>query len=113
MDDNNTLVQKYIQYSKKITLFGMIQWCVLALIAMCISIFGSTKLAALDEYTMGVVKTVVVWSATVAFISVSSYEVNSAVEKAVKQKFESSLTAQIMQNDRCETKKVNINEENG
>ena len=90
-----SLVQRYIQYSKKITLFGMIQWCVIAMLALCIAVLGALKIGTLDEYSMGIAKTVVVWSATVAFISVGSYEVNSAIEKAVRQKMTAVVSAEL------------------
>ena len=89
MKDQQNFLQRYVQYSKKITLFGMVQWCVLALLSLGIVIFSMTSLGALDEYGMGIVKTVVVWAATVAFVSVGSYEANSAIEKAVKARVQS------------------------
>ena len=91
----DSLVQRYIQYSKKITLFGMIQWCVLALFALGIALLGVFRSGMLDEFSMGITKTVVVWSATVAFVSVSSYEMNSAVEKVVKQNVLTSITEEM------------------
>lgn len=86
------IIQKYIQYSKKITLFGMIQWCVLALLSLAIVITDNILFHGLNEYETEVIKSVITWSAAVAFISVSTYEANSAIEKVVKQKIENMIT---------------------
>jgi len=94
-ENNESFVQRYVQYSKKITLFGMIQWCVLALMALGIAVFSMTAIGTLNEYSMGVVKTVVIWAATVAFVSVGSYEANSAIEKSVRAKVNAMIETEI------------------
>lgn len=98
-DEQTSFVQKYIQYSKKITLFGMIQWCVFGLLALSIAVVSAMRFGTLDEYSMGITKTVVTWSATVAFVGVGSYEINSAIEKYVKQNIINSITSDVKQKD--------------
>ena len=93
--EQTNFVQRYIQYSKKITLFGMIQWCVIAVSALAIAVVSMTAIGALNEYSVDVVKTVVIWAATVAFVSVGSYEINSAIEKSVKAKMNAMIEAEI------------------
>lgn len=72
--------------------------------ALAIVVFSMTAAGILNEYSMGIVKTVVVWAATVAFVSVGSYEANSAIEKSVRAKMQTMIETEMGKTDTDETK---------
>ena len=79
-----TVIQKYLQYSKRIALFGIIQWAVLALCALIL--LSDTSGVAVDEYAVRVINNVVTCSSALAVAICSGYYAHSAYDNNLKQR---------------------------
>lgn len=77
-------VKWYIQHSKKLSSASLIQWVVVAIASYVLVLIGEV-----GEEGTSLLGKVVQWSATIAVASVGGYMLNSAVEKACRQKLES------------------------
>ncbi len=76
-------VKWYVQHSKKLSAASLIQWVVVALAAFVIVFIGEV-----GEEATALLEKVVQWSATITVASVGGYMLNSAVEKACRQRLE-------------------------
>lgn len=76
-------VKWYIQHSKKLSSASLIQWVVVAIASYVLVLIGEV-----GEEGTSLLGKVVQWSATIAVASVGGYMLNSAVEKACRQKLE-------------------------
>lgn len=74
--------QGFMQHSKKLSIWGLIQWVVLAICVIFILL-----LAEVNSEEASVLSSIVTWSATLAGIVVSTYMGNSSVEKYAAKKF--------------------------
>ena len=87
----NTVISKYLQYSKRIAVFGIAQWAVLA----CASLIAMLLFAHLgihvDEFVMRVVNNIVTCSSALAVAICSGYYAHSAYDNSLKKKIESAI----------------------
>lgn len=82
MTSENHIVDKYVQHSKKLASFGQLQWTsIIAVILIILSIFP------LADNVVPIIEKIVVWSATLAGITVTGYMGNSSIEKYAEKKF--------------------------
>ena len=77
-----TVNPTYVQHSKKLSNWALIQWIVITLVVIA-ALFFADWTAAETEVLGGVVT----WSATLAAIVISTYMGNSSIEKYAKEKF--------------------------
>lgn len=80
----------YVQHSKKLSVWGLAQWALIAVAVLFIVAF-----MPLDSYSAQVLVSVLQWSATLAGVVVSGYMLNSAAEKAFKQKITTAIASEI------------------
>ena len=76
---NNTW---YVQHSKKLSGWALLQWVVITLVVIAALFFADWTEAEAE-----VLSGVVTWSATLAAIVVSGYMGNSSIEKYADRKF--------------------------
>ena len=72
----------YVQHSKKLANWSLIQWVVIALVVVAALFFADWTTAETE-----VLSGVVTWSATLASIVATGYMGNSSVEKYAERKF--------------------------
>ena len=78
----NQFVTKYIQHSKKLANWGQLQWVIIiAAILIILSVHP------IEDNTVSIIEKIVVWSATLAGVTVTGYMGNSSVEKYAEKKF--------------------------
>ena len=80
-NDEHGFVKWYVQHSKKLSTTSMIQWMVVVVAVILLMVFHPVTS---DEVT--ILGKMIQWSATISVASVVGYMVNSAVEKACRQK---------------------------
>ena len=98
----NGIMQTYVQYSKRITLFAMIQWCALAGTSLLIVIVSMLFQFPLGEALEAIVRGVVTWSSSLAIASVGTYQVNSIFEKQFKSSLEAEMAKANIKTDIAE-----------
>lgn len=89
------LISNYIQHSKKLANWGQIQWVMIVIIVLIIQFIHP-----IEENTASIIDTVIIWSATLAGITITGYMGNSSVEKYAEKKF--SLTNLTSESDEQE-----------
>lgn len=87
----NTLLQKYIQYSKRIVIFGIAQWAVIALASLVLVLLSSHFGVYVDEWTAKVVNNIVTCSSALAVAICSGYYAHSAYDNSLKQKVSAAI----------------------
>ena len=88
--NDNSFATWYVQHSKKLSIWGLAQWALIAIAVLFITAFTE-----LDSYNAQVLVSVTQWSATLAGVVVSGYMLNSAAEKAFKQKITTAITSEM------------------
>ena len=93
MTTNNKepLLHKWLRYSKRIAMIGIIQWLVIAMITLIIVIITMFFGVSLDEYTTPVMKNTLTASSCIAVSTASAYYAHSAYEKKIEQMINSSI----------------------
>lgn len=79
--DEHGFIKWYVQHSKKLSSASLLQWFVVAVAAFLLVFFYDV-----DSYEASLLEHVIQWSATITVASVGGYMLNSAVEKACRQK---------------------------
>lgn len=87
----NTVISKYLQYSKRIAVFGIAQWAVLACASLIIVLLFAHLGIQIDEFVVRVVNNVVTCSSALAVAICSGYYAHSAHDNSLKKKIESTL----------------------
>ena len=86
--EEHTLVKTYMRYSKRIVVFGIIQWSVIAGTCLLIAVFPSIPMTtSLAE----VLKHAMTCASTIAVTLSSGYFLHSGWEESLKKKMESAL----------------------
>jgi len=86
-----TALQKYLQYSKRIAIFGICQWAVIALAALGIVLLSDVYSIMIDEYASRVINNVITCSSALAVAICSGYYAHSAYDNNLKQRIASAL----------------------
>lgn len=87
----NTLLQNYIQYSKRIVIFGIVQWAMIAIAALVLVLLSSRFDVYVDEWTAKVVNNIVTCSSALAVAICSGYYAHSAYDNSLKQKVSAAI----------------------
>lgn len=82
-------MNKYTQHSKKLSIYGLTQWCIIAAAIIIVLLF-----ADIGSQESEVLSSIVTWSATLAGLIVTGYMGNSSVEKYANRKFRLSQTTE-------------------
>ena len=82
VNKNQTVASGYVQHSKKLSNWALIQWVVITLVVVAALFFADWTDAETE-----VLGGVVTWSATQASIVCTGYMGNSSVEKYAERKF--------------------------
>lgn len=78
----NRIVTNYVQHSKKLANWGQLQWVIIiAAILFILAVYP------IEDNTVQIIEKIVVWSATLAGVTVTGYMGNSSVEKYAEKKF--------------------------
>lgn len=85
----SSILQKYLQYSKRIAIFGIVQWAVLALASLSLVAISNSFGIVVDEYESRVINNIVTCSSALAVAICSGYYAHSAYDNNLKQKSES------------------------
>lgn len=72
----------YVQHSKKLANWGLIQWAIIVTIILVI-----LAIFPIDENAASIIEKIIVWSATLAGIAITGYMGNSSIEKYANKKF--------------------------
>ena len=88
----NTILSKYLQYSKRIAVFGIVQWAVLACASLIFVLLSAHFGIFVDEFISRVVNNVVTCSSALAIAICSGYYAHSAYDNSLKRKIESAIT---------------------
>lgn len=78
----NQLATKYVQHSKKLANWGQLQWVIIIAAILII-----LTVHPVEDNTVSIIEKIVVWSATLAGVTVTGYMGNSSVEKYADRKF--------------------------
>lgn len=79
--DDHAFVKWYVQHSKKLSSASLIQW-----VLVVVSVFLLIFFYDVSSYEASLLERIIQWSATITVASVGGYMLNSAVEKACRQK---------------------------
>ena len=80
------ILQTYIQYSKRIAIFGIVQWAVLSVLiigVVCLSVFTSIEM---QETVSSLLKNIITSSSALAIAISSGYFAHSAYDNTLKQR---------------------------
>lgn len=80
------VLHKYLQYSKRIAIFGIAQWAVLAALSLVIVIMFTGLDISIEEWVARVVNNVVTCSSALAIAICSGYYAHSAYDNNLKNK---------------------------
>ena len=81
-----SLLGRYLQYSKRIALFGIVQWAVLAIAVLVIVSMSHTLGIVVDEFAVRVINNIITCSSALAIAICSGYYAHSAYDNGLKQK---------------------------
>lgn len=87
------VLQKYLQYSKRIAIFGVAQWAVIALASLILVLLSSQFGTLVDEWTARVVNNIVTSSSALAIAICSGYYAHSAYDNSLKQKVSAAINS--------------------
>lgn len=80
----NASLQKYLQYSKRIAIFGIAQWAVLALVSLLAVLLSNMVGIVIDDFAVRVINNVVTCSSALAIAICSGYYAHSAYDNSLK-----------------------------
>ena len=88
----NNVLHKYLQYSKRIAIFGIVQWAVLAFLAMATVGLAKSIDITLDEYAMRIVNNIITCSSALAIAICSGYYAHSAYDNNLKNRVSNAFS---------------------
>lgn len=97
------MIGRYLQYSKRIALFGIIQWAVLALASLMIVLMYGLYEIRIDDFASSVINNIVTCSSALAVAICSGYYAHSAYDNNLKQKVESVVVPKYGEESSTET----------
>jgi len=94
-----SLLSRYLQYSKRIALFGIIQWAVIALVSLIIVLLSHVFGSIIDEFAVRIVNNIVTCSSALAIAICGGYYAHSAHDNSLKQKVSSAINGDLISSD--------------
>jgi hypothetical protein len=82
----DNVLHKYLQYSKRIAIFGILQWSIIAMSALIFVLLAEHFNVVIDEWTSRVINNAVTCSSALAIAIASGYYAHSAYDNTLKQK---------------------------
>lgn len=79
------VIVRWLQYSKRIAIVGLVQWCIIAAIVLTyvgISLLAKIKM---DEHIVDVAKKAIGSSSTIAISTSSAYYLHSVADKYIQK----------------------------
>ena len=94
-----SLLSHYLQYSKRIALFGIIQWAIIALTSLIIVLLSHVFGAIIDEFSVRIINNIVTCSSALAVAICGGYYAHSAHDNTLKQKMSSAINGDLISSD--------------
>ena len=88
---NNTTLQKYLQYSKRIAIFAILQWSVIAILSLILVMMSSGVHVIIDEWAARVINNVVTCASALSIAICSGYYAHSAYDNSLKKRVSHAL----------------------
>lgn len=85
------ILQNYLQYSKRIAIFGIAQWAVLALLAFLLAALSICIDTIAYESISTIINNVITCSSTLAIAISGGYYAHSAYDNALKNKADETV----------------------
>ena len=79
------VIVRWLQYSKRIAIVGLVQWCVIAAIAMAYVGISMLAQIPMSESVVNVAKHAVGASSTIAISTSSAYYLHSVADKYIQK----------------------------
>lgn len=79
------VIVKWLQYSKRIAIVGLGQWCVIAAIALIYSGISLLMKISMDDHIVNVIKNALSSSSTIAISTSSAYYLHSVADKYIQK----------------------------
>ena len=95
----NTFAHKYLQYSKRIAIFGIAQWAVLACVALIMVALPYRLGFYVDEFIVRVINNVITCSSALAIAICGGYYAHSAYDNSLKRKIEEAIAGGTVNED--------------
>ena len=95
----NTFAHKYLQYSKRIAIFGITQWAVLACAALMMLALPYRLGFYVDEFAVRIINNVITCSSALAIAICSGYYAHSAYDNGLKRKIEEAIAGSAINED--------------
>ena len=80
------ILQGYLQYSKRIAIFGIAQWAILAILIIAFSYIAAFAQIYIEESVSSLLKNIVTSSSALAVAISSGYFAHSAYDKTLNQR---------------------------
>lgn len=79
------VIVKWLQYSKRIAIVGLVQWCVIAAIALAYAGISLLMKVSMDDYIVNVIKNALSSSSAIAISTSSAYYLHSVADKYIQK----------------------------
>lgn len=79
------VIVKWLQYSKRIAIVGLVQWCIVAAISLCYVGISMLLKIQMDDYIVSVIKGAISASSTIAISTSSAYYLHSVADKYIQK----------------------------
>ena len=89
--EQKTIAHWYLQYSKRIAIFGIVQWAVVAVVVLTFGWFCSAAECQLTDMIVTMINNVTTSSSVLAVATTSGYYAHSAYDKKLKKQLEQAI----------------------
>lgn len=79
------VIVRWLQYSKRIAIVGLIQWCIIAAIALAYAGISLLAKMPMSDHIVNVIKNAVSASSTIAISTSSAYYLHSVADKYIQK----------------------------
>lgn len=93
------ILQKYLQYSKRIAIFGITQWAIVAILVIAIAYISTFINFHIEDTVSSLLKNIITSSSTLAVAISSGYYAHSAYDKTLNKPTETTNNSTTQQED--------------
>lgn len=79
------VIVRWLQYSKRIAIVGLVQWCIIAAIVLTYAGISLLAKIKMDEHIVDVAKKAIGSSSTIAISTSSAYYLHSVADKYIQK----------------------------
>ena len=79
------VIVRWLQYSKRIAIVGLVQWCIIAAIVLTYTGISLLLKIRMDEHIVDVAKKAIGSSSTIAISTSSAYYLHSVADKYIQK----------------------------